>query len=62
MPDNPPRGARRPWSVIVAAVAVIFLILLALAMLSEREDAQVLPAGELEGVEEPFESEPGRVP
>lgn len=52
MASNPPRTGRRSWGIVVAAVVVIFTLVLLFAMLSEREDARVLGPEELEGVEE----------
>ncbi len=53
MASNPPRTGGRPWAIVVAALVVIFVLIVLLAMLSEREDARVLPPGEMQGVEQP---------
>jgi flagellar biosynthesis/type III secretory pathway M-ring protein FliF/YscJ len=58
MPENPPRTGQRPWAMLVAAVVVLFLIVVALAMWSEREDARRLPPEELEPVEQVHPAEP----
>jgi hypothetical protein len=56
---TPPRGGRSTWNWLVGIVAVVFLLVLALAMWSEREDAQRLPAEDLERRgEEPWAPEP----
>lgn len=52
MPNNPPRRARRPWKVMVGILVVVFLLFLLFGMLSEREDAEVLPPAEMEGMEQ----------
>ncbi|CAN5528611.1 hypothetical protein BH24GEM3_BH24GEM3_06020 [soil metagenome] len=52
MATNPPRTGRRSWGIVVAALVVIFVLMLLVAMLSEREDSRVLGPAELEGVEE----------
>jgi uncharacterized iron-regulated membrane protein len=61
MPDagRPPRSGHRTWGWLVAAVAIVFLLVMAFAMWSEREDAQRLPASDLERRgEEPWAPEP----
>ncbi len=58
MATVPPRAGRRTWKILIGVMVVVFLILLALAMLSEREDARVLPPDELEPVEEPYAPPP----
>jgi hypothetical protein len=59
MPEPAPRAGRRAWSWLVGIVAVVFLLVMAIAMWSEREDAQRLPAEDLERRgEQPWEPEP----
>jgi hypothetical protein len=45
----------RPWKVLVTVIAVLFLVFLAFAFWSEREDARRLDPEALEGVEEGFD-------
>jgi hypothetical protein len=50
MPEaSPSRPRRRPWSVLIG-----FLVLVGLALLSEREDARRLDPERLEGTEETY--------
>jgi hypothetical protein len=59
MPEPAPRAGRRTWNWLVGIVAVVFLLIMAIAMWSEREDAQRLPAEDLERRgEQPWEPEP----
>jgi hypothetical protein len=53
--NTPTEKRERPWRLMVLVVVGIVLLLMAVALWSEREDARTLPAGELEGVEEGFE-------
>lgn len=48
----PPQRGRRTWSILVGMLVVLFLLIIAFGMLSEREDARVLPPGEMEGREQ----------
>jgi len=45
----------RPWRRLILILILIVLGLLALALWSEREDAQRLPPDRMEGVEEGFQ-------
>jgi hypothetical protein len=59
MPDSTTRTGRRGWSWMVAAFVVSFLVIVVLALWSEREDADRLPAEELDRRgEEPWAPEP----
>jgi hypothetical protein len=59
MATNPPTGrGRMVWGLVVAAVVVLFGLVLIFGMLSEREDAQVLPGEEMESMEQPYQAEP----
>jgi uncharacterized iron-regulated membrane protein len=54
-----PTPSRRGWSWLVGIVAILVLLIMAFAMWSEREDAQRLPAEDLERRgEQPWEPEP----
>jgi uncharacterized iron-regulated membrane protein len=46
MPETAPVAGRRTWAWLVGAVALLFFLMIAFAMWSEREDAQRLPAEE----------------
>jgi hypothetical protein len=62
MPDTTPRaGGSRVWSWLVGVVALVFLLVFALALWSEREDARRMPAevdrrGEETWAPEPLDS------
>lgn len=49
-----PTGQRH-WRLLVMVVVVLVLALFAIALWSEREDAQTLPAEQMEGAEEGFD-------
>ncbi len=52
MAAEPPRTGRRSWGIVVVALIVFFALVVLFGMLSEREDAPVLPPEEIEGVEQ----------
>jgi len=56
--SEPPRAGRRTWNWVVGGIAVVFLLLLALAMWSEREDAQRIPDEVDRRGEETWQPEP----
>lgn len=59
MAGSPPRGGRRTWAILVGAVVLVFLLVVLFGMLSESEDAERLPPGEVERRgEEPWRPEP----
>jgi hypothetical protein len=59
MPEPSPRAGTRTWTWIVTTIAVLFLLMIAFAMWSEREDAQRLPADQIDRRgEEPWAPEP----
>lgn len=51
MDDPIAERRQRPWRLLVSAVIVVIVVMLALAMWSEREDARRLPAEEMQGRE-----------
>jgi|GEM_PF-4974122 len=46
MPEPNPVAGRQAWAWLVGAIALLFLLMIAFAMWSEREDAQRLPVDE----------------
>jgi hypothetical protein len=58
-PDAPNSAGNRAWGWMVAIFAIVVLLVLVLALWSEREDSLRLPAEELERrQEQPWEPEP----
>jgi hypothetical protein len=53
------KSKRRPWSILIGILVVVFLLFLGLALLSEREDARRLGPERLEGVEETYQEGTG---
>jgi hypothetical protein len=58
MPERAPRAGNRVWGGLVGVVLLIFLVVIAIAMWSEREDARRLPAEVERRGEETWAPEP----
>lgn len=57
-PRDPTGADRRPWSWLVGGIALLFLLVIALAMWSEREDARRMPEEVDRRGEQPYAPEP----